>query len=74
MEIIHELEQTYRGAYTGSLGYVNHNGDMDTNVLIRTFACHRANAEFRAGVVHDSVAKHELKETRNKAKGLLKAL
>ncbi len=76
MEIIHELEQTYRGAYTGSLGYVNHNGDMDTNILIRTFACHNGRAEFRAGagVVYDSIAKHELKETHNKAKGLLKAL
>ncbi|PIE45846.1 MAG: aminodeoxychorismate synthase, component I [Gammaproteobacteria bacterium] len=76
MEIIHELEQTYRGAYTGSLGYINHNGDMDSNILIRTFACHHGKAEFRAGagIVYDSVAKHELKETRNKAKGLLKAL
>lgn len=76
MEIIHELEQTYRGAYTGSLGYVNHNGDMDSNILIRTFACHNGKVEFRAGagVVYDSIAKHELKETRNKAKGLLKAL
>ncbi len=76
MEIIHELEKTYRGAYTGSLGYVNHNGDMDSNILIRTFACYDDKVEFRAGagVVYDSVAKHELKETRNKAKGLLKAL
>lgn len=76
MEIIHELESTYRGAYTGSLGYVNHNGDMDTNILIRTFACHQGRVEFRAGagVVYDSISKNELKETRNKAKGLLKAL
>lgn len=76
MEIIHELEQTHRGAYTGSLGYVNHNGDMDSNILIRSFACHHGKVEFRAGagVVYDSIAKHELKETRNKAKGLLKAL
>ncbi|MBS9781242.1 MAG: aminodeoxychorismate synthase component I [Gammaproteobacteria bacterium] len=76
MEIIHELEQTYRGVYTGSLGYVNHNGDMDTNILIRTFACHHDKVEFRAGagIVYDSIAKHELKETRNKAKGLLKTL
>ncbi|PID65715.1 MAG: aminodeoxychorismate synthase, component I [Gammaproteobacteria bacterium] len=76
MEIIHELEQTCRGVYTGSLGYVNHNGDMDSNILIRTFACHGGKVEFRAGagIVYDSIAQHELKETRNKAKGLLKAL
>lgn len=76
MEIIHELEQTYRGVYTGSVGYVNHNGDMDTNILIRSFACHNDGVLFRAGagVVYDSVAESELAETRNKAKGLLKAL
>ncbi|PID62987.1 MAG: aminodeoxychorismate synthase, component I [Gammaproteobacteria bacterium] len=76
MQIIHELEQTHRGVYTGSLGYVNHNGDMDSNILIRTFACHDGRVDCRAGagVVFDSVPKHELKETRNKARGLLRAL
>ncbi|MFK5985408.1 MAG: chorismate-binding protein [Pseudomonadota bacterium] len=36
MEIIAELEKTARGAYTGSLGYINNNGSMDLNILIRT--------------------------------------
>lgn len=76
MEIIAELEQTYRGAYTGSLGYVNHDGDLDLNILIRTFACFNDKLEFRAGagIVYDSHPPHELMETRNKAKGLLWAL
>lgn len=76
MEIIAELEQTYRGAYTGSLGYVNHDGDLDLNILIRTFACFNNKLEFRAGagIVYDSHPPHELMETRNKAKGLLWAL
>lgn len=76
MEIIHELEHSYRGAYTGSLAYINHNGDMDSSILIRTLVCHHGRVECRAGagVVYDSIARHELRETRNKAKGLLKAL
>ncbi|HWY88194.1 MAG TPA: anthranilate synthase component I family protein, partial [Gemmataceae bacterium] len=37
MEIIAELEQTARGAYCGSLGFVGFDGTMDTSLLIRTF-------------------------------------
>ena len=74
MEIIAELEQTGRGAYTGSVGYINHNGDMDFNILIRTMTQVGKEISFRtgAGIVFDSVAKNELKETRHKAKGILK--
>lgn len=36
MEIIAELEQQSRGAYTGSMGYINIDGSMDFNILIRT--------------------------------------
>ena len=36
MQIIGELEGVGRGAYTGSLGYINRNGDCDFNILIRT--------------------------------------
>jgi anthranilate synthase component 1 len=73
MEIIAELEQTGRGCYTGSVGYINHNGDMDFNILIRTLVKKGNEISFRtgAGIVFDSVPEHELKETRHKAKGLL---
>lgn len=76
IEIIAELEQTGRGAYTGSVGYLNHNGDMDLNILIRTMTLQGAALQFRtgAGIVIDSVAANELKETRHKARGLLRAL
>lgn len=76
MEIIAELEQTGRGAYTGSVGYVNHNGDMDFNILIRTITQRDQHIVLRtgAGVVMDSVPKNELKETRHKARGVLRAL
>ncbi len=76
MEIIAELEQTGRGIYTGSIGYLNHNGDMDLNILIRTMTLQGKHLQFRtgAGIVMDSVAPNELKETRHKARGLLRAI
>jgi anthranilate synthase component 1 len=76
MEILAEMERQARGAYTGSLGYINTDGSMDFNILIRTMVRDRQNGEitFRAGggIVSDSVAEKELEETRAKAKGLLK--
>ena len=76
MEIISELEHEARGAYTGSMGYLNHNGDMDINILIRTMILENNTLYFRAGagLVADSVAQAELEETRHKARGLLLAL
>jgi len=76
MEIIAELEKTPRGAYTGSMGYLNHNGDMDLNILIRTMTrkAEQLTLQAGAGIVADSVALNELEETRFKAKGLLNAL
>lgn len=76
IEILAELEQQARGAYTGSLGYINRDGSMDFNILIRTMVRDSYSNEisFRAGggIVSDSVALNELDETRAKAKGLLK--
>jgi len=76
MEIIAELEQCARGSYTGALGYLNRDGDMDLNILIRTMELQGRDARFRAGagIVADSVAARELDETRHKARGLLRAL
>ncbi len=76
MEIIAELEQAPRGAYTGSLGYLNLNGDMDLNILIRTMQAQGSALSFRAGagIVADSIPERELDETRAKAQGLLRAL
>jgi len=76
MEIIAELEQQPRGAYTGSMGYLNRDGSMDMNILIRTMVSHGRQLELRAGagIVADSVAAAELEETRAKARGLLRAL
>ncbi len=75
MQIIAELEGEGRGAYTGALGYLGHDGRMDLNILIRTLSLHRGRASFRAGagIVADSVPERELAETRAKARGLLRA-
>jgi len=76
MEIIAELEQTGRGAYTGSVGYLNRDGDLDLNILIRTLTLGGRTIRLRAGagIVADSDAERELDETRAKARGLLRAL
>ena len=76
MEIIAELEQVARGPYTGAMGYLNHNGNMDLNILIRTMLVENDGVQFRvgAGIVADSVPDAELQETRAKARGLLLAL
>ena len=70
------VEGTGRGPYTGALGYLNRNGDMDMNILIRSLWLQGDHVELRAGagIVFDSVADAELNETRAKAEGLLRAL
>jgi anthranilate synthase component 1 len=76
MEVIAELEGVGRGAYTGSIGYLNRDGSCDFNILIRTITQHGGALGFRAGagIVADSSPAHELAETRAKAEGLLRAL
>lgn len=76
MEIIAELETSPRGPYTGSMGYLNHDGDMDLNILIRTIEVNGQRFRFRsgAGIVADSQPQAELLETRHKAEGMLRAL
>jgi len=80
MEIIAELEQKPRQAYTGSIGYLDRRGNMDLNILIRTIQMkikqNHSELKFRAGggIVYDSQEDNEVLETRAKAKGLIKAL
>ena len=76
MQIIAELEPRGRGAYTGAMGWLNRDGDMDLNILIRSAEIESAALRFRtgAGIVIDSDPGHELDETRAKARGMLRAL
>ena len=76
MQIIAEHEQTARGAYTGSLGYLTRTGELALTILIRTMTLSGRELTFRAGagIVADSDPQRELEETRAKARGLLAAL
>jgi anthranilate synthase component I len=75
MQIIAELEGVPRGAYTGAFGYLDRSGDLDLNILIRTLTINASQIRLRAGagIVVDSDANSELAETRDKARGLLRA-
>ncbi|MDJ0927698.1 MAG: aminodeoxychorismate synthase component I [Gammaproteobacteria bacterium] len=76
MEIIAELEARPRGFYTGAMGYLNHDGSGDFNILIRTIETQQQDLALAAGsgIVADSEPERELEETRAKAKGMLLAL
>jgi len=76
MEIIDELEPVARGPYTGSIGYITNAGDMDMNIIIRTFVIkdRMAHVQVGAGIVADSDPEREYFETLQKAEALKKAL
>jgi len=76
MEIIDELEPTRRSVYTGAIGYLGFNGDLDLNIAIRTFIVQDKKAYFQVGgaVVYDSDPESEYQETLDKAKALVDAL
>ena len=70
MEIIEELEPERRGIYCGSIGYISLNGNMDTNIAIRTLVREGSELHFSAGggLVHDSDLEAEFQESLVKAK------
>lgn len=76
MQIVAELEGEGRGSYTGAMGWLNRDGDLDLNILIRSAEVEGRELRFRtgAGIVADSQPDHELDETRAKARGMLRAL
>ena len=76
MEIIDELEPVARGPYTGSIGYISNAGDMDLNIIIRTFVVKdgKLHVQVGAGIVADSDPGREYLETLQKAEALRKAL
>lgn len=76
MQIIEELEPDSRGIYCGSLGYISCDGQMDTNIAIRTLLCEQGNIHCWAGggIVADSQCESEYQECFNKVDKLMAAL
>ena len=75
MEIIDELEPSKRGVYSGAVGYLSFNGDMDLAIAIRTaiIKAGKLYVQSGGGVVADSVPMNEWQETQNKAKAIIRA-
>ncbi len=76
MEIIDELEPVKRGVYSGAVGYLAWNGNMDTAIAIRTAVIKGESLHIQAGagIVADSVPDLEWKETMNKGRAVFRAV
>ena len=76
MEIIDELEPVKRGVYSGAVGYLSWNGNMDTAIAIRTAVIKDKTLHIQAGagIVADSVPENEWNETMNKARAIFRAV
>ena len=76
MEIIDELEPVKRGVYSGAVGYLSWNGNMDTAIAIRTAVIKDKTLSIQAGagIVYDSVPQNEWDETMNKARAVFRAV
>ncbi len=76
MHIIEQLEPNRRGIYCGAIGYVGFDGNMDSNIVIRTLVY--SDGEIRGwaggGIVADSRCDAEYQETLDKASAMLKVL
>ncbi len=76
MEIIDELEPVKRGVYSGAVGYLGFNGNMDTAIAIRTAVIKDGELHIQAGagVVADSIPALEWEETMNKGRAIFRAV
>lgn len=76
MEIIDELEPVKRGIYSGAVGYLSWEGNMDTAIAIRTAVIKDKilHIQVGAGIVYDSIPAKEWEETMNKGRAIFKAV
>jgi anthranilate synthase component 1 len=76
MEIIDELEPVKRGVYSGAVGYLSWNGNMDTAIAIRTAVIKDKTLHIQAGagIVADSLPRNEWDETMNKGRAIFRAV
>src|SRR5260221_9045876 len=75
MQLIDEFEPVKRGIYSGAVGYLGFNGDMDVAIAIRTAVVKagQLHVQAAAGIVADSDPQSEWQETQHKARALLRA-
>ncbi len=76
MEIIEELENCQRSIYCGSIAYLNNNGNLDSNITIRTIGCDgkKLYCWGGGGIVADSEADDEYQESLTKINTILGVL
>jgi para-aminobenzoate synthetase component 1 len=76
MQIIEQLEPDRRGIYCGTIGYVGFDGNMDSNIVIRTlvYSGNRIRCWAGGGIVADSELAAEYRETLDKASAMLDLL
>lgn len=76
LEILQELEVVKRGVYSGAVGYLSWNGNMDTAIAIRTAVVQNGELHVQAGagIVYDSDPDSEWAETMSKARAIFRAV
>jgi len=78
MELIEKYEKTRRGLFSGTLGYINPEGDFDFNVVIRSILYNQSNSyvSIQAGsaITFKSDPKNEYEECLLKITAMKKAL
>ncbi|MGK0227451.1 MAG: anthranilate synthase component 1, partial [Gammaproteobacteria bacterium] len=76
LEILQELEPVKRGVYSGAVGYLSWNGNMDTAIAIRTAVIKDGTLHVQAGagIVYDSDPESEWQETHAKARAIFRAV
>lgn len=76
MEVIEELEPTRRNIYTGCIGYLGFDGNVDLNIVIRTILMKDGKAYLGVGggITWESIKEDEYEETLDKARALMRVL
>jgi anthranilate/para-aminobenzoate synthase component I len=75
MQIIAELERAPRGLYTGAIGRIDSTGELELSIAIRTAVAEDGTLALQlgGGIVADSAADAELRETRDKGRGFARS-
>ena len=78
MELIETYEESYRGLFSGAVGFITPQQDFDFNVVIRSVLYNSVNKylSFQTGsaITYDSDAEKEYEECQLKAKAILQVL